>query len=99
VIEEASAVTLKRIRQIPIEFHDFLGVGSDYKPRMMKAIKKLQKEGFMVLRLSSYNYCEVLCINKNLIPLTAVQNFRLTVIHPLVRELKAAHTRLGNISR
>jgi FkbM family methyltransferase len=99
VIEEASAATLKRIRQMPVEFHDFLGVGSDYKPRMMQAIKKLETEGFLVLRLSSYNYCEVLCINKSLIPLTAVQNFRLTVIHPLLRDLKAAHTRMGNISR
>jgi FkbM family methyltransferase len=97
VIEQSSAFLLKEIKQIPVEFHDFLNFSADYKTGMSNAFKKLKENNFSIIRFSSYDNREILCINKSLITLTLNQKLRLKLVHPLLRNLKLLHTVLYSI--
>ncbi|HEY4194332.1 MAG TPA: FkbM family methyltransferase [Mucilaginibacter sp.] len=86
---------LNKIKQIPIEFHDFLGVDGEYFIAMHKAIAKLKANNFKIIRLSENDYRAILCINRMLVPLTVNQKIRLSIIHPIIINLKLTHSALS----
>jgi FkbM family methyltransferase len=92
VINTLPVLLLKQIKQIPVEFHDFLNLSDEYKAGMNEAFKKLRENNFTIIRFSSYDNREVLCINNYLIPLTGHQKLRLKIVHPVLRNLKLFHT-------
>jgi FkbM family methyltransferase len=97
VINTLSPSLLGQIRQIPVEFHDFLNFSDEYREGMRDALKKLKENNFLVIRFSAYDNREVLCINKSLITLNFNQKFRLNVIHSLITNLKSFHTRVSRV--
>jgi len=88
---------LSQIKQIPVEFHDFLIHNREYKIAMQEAIKKLRRNNFMIIRFSPYDYRAILAINKNLIRLTFIQKLRLKLIHPFLRNMIFSHTRIWRL--
>lgn len=99
VINTLPVTMLNKIRQIPIEFHDFLGLSKQYLSDMYKAIDKLEANNFQIIRLSEYDYRAVLCINRTLVSLTPNQKIRLNIIHPLIIKSKLIHSALSRLLR
>jgi len=97
VINTLPVSILSQVKQIPVEFHDFLNFSAEYNDGMRKALEKLKQNNFLVIRFSAYDNREVLCINRHLITLNFNQNFRLSLIHPLITSLKSIHTRVSRI--
>lgn len=87
---------LQRIKQIPVEFHDFLDTSQAYKNEMGRSLKKLRENNFLVLKYSTYDYCQVLCINQSLITLNFNQKLRLKFVHPILQGIKLSHTRISD---
>lgn len=52
---------LRNIRQITVEFHDFIQKSDE--PRIRNVISKLRKSGFFCVKFSHHDYSDVLCIN------------------------------------
>jgi FkbM family methyltransferase len=90
---------LSKIKQIPIEFHDFLGLSKEYLSDMYKAIDKLKINNFQIIRLSEYDYRAILCINRTLVSLTLNQKIRLNIIHPIIIKSKLIHSSLSRLLR
>ncbi|MDP3725175.1 MAG: FkbM family methyltransferase [Nanoarchaeota archaeon] len=65
VFETITDENLKKIKQMTIEFHDFL------YPEMRKQVKAIKKEmrakGFVVVSFSFFTNGDVLCVRKNMI--------------------------------
>ena len=97
VINTLPADMLVQIKLIPVEFHDFLQLGSEYIADMHKAIKKLEDNNFKIVRISDYDNRAILCINRKLVHLSAKQNFRLNIMHPALVNLKQAHSALSRL--
>ncbi|MFD2161026.1 FkbM family methyltransferase [Paradesertivirga mongoliensis] len=87
---------LKHIGQIPVEFHDFIYKDENDKARINQVIERLRGHNFLILKLSTNDWREVLCINKKIIKLSLIQNVRLTVFHPILQYLKGMHSLLSN---
>lgn len=97
VINTLPGSILSQVKQIPVEFHDFLNFSAEYNVGMRDALKKLKENNFLVIRFSAYDNREVLCINRHLIALNFNQKFRLSLIHPLITNLKFFHTRISRV--
>ncbi|MDB5150382.1 MAG: hypothetical protein JWQ57_4402, partial [Mucilaginibacter sp.] len=88
---------LQQIKQIPVEFHDFLETNKVYKTEMANSLKKLKGNNFLILKYSTYDHCQVLCINQSLIKLNFNQKLRLKLIHPLLQTIKLLHTFISRL--
>lgn len=99
VINTLPDTMLNKVRQIPIEFHDFLGLSKEYLNDMYKAIDKLKANNFQIIRLSEYDYRAILCINRTLVSLTLNQKIRLNIIHPIIIKSKLIHSSLSRLLR
>lgn len=88
---------LNKIKQIPVEFHDFLVLDKKYFNSMYQAINKLKANNFKIIRLSENDYRAILCINRMLVPLTVNQKIRLSIIHPIIINLKLTHSALSRL--
>lgn len=64
ILESTSADTLRRIRQMTVEFHDF--INHDDIPRIRACIARLRELGFVCLRFSLTTYGDVLFVNRAL---------------------------------
>ena len=62
---------LSKVDQITVEFHDFLDKRDI--PRIKSVIRKMENQGFYVLKLSFFTYGDVLMINHHRIRLSTVQ--------------------------
>ena len=79
VFDSTKDNTLKKIRQITIEFHDFVGIPNESDVK--KIIKRLKKLGFIVMRFSrpSHLFEDVLFVNAHLCRLAAVDRLYLNL--------------------
>ncbi|WP_333688603.1 FkbM family methyltransferase [Methylococcus capsulatus] len=75
VLRDISPDFLRRVRQITVEFHDFLDPA--LTPSVREVSARLQRLGFYLVRFSYYTWGDCLFINQNLNPLTLRQRFML----------------------
>jgi FkbM family methyltransferase len=54
--------SLKRFKQVTVEFHDFLH--AEDRPRIRRAIQLMKAHGFMAIEFTCFNYADVLFLNK-----------------------------------
>jgi FkbM family methyltransferase len=67
VLEQIDSTLIARVRQISVEFHDF--INADDLPRIRAILEKMNRLGFRVLKFSTWNYGDILMLN------TAQTNF------------------------
>ena len=91
IINSLPVPLLCRILQIPIEIHDFLIKTPEYSNNLERARIKLQRNNFLIIKISEEDWRETLCINRNLIKLSSNQLFRLQLLHPVIQTLKRIH--------
>lgn len=72
LLNEEPAV-LQRIKQLTVEFHDFLDHAS--LPRVRAALERMKALGFEVLRFSLTNHGDVLFLNRRHVQLGALERF------------------------
>jgi FkbM family methyltransferase len=97
VIDTIPCDILREIKQIPMEFHDFLITTPEYKVSVNEAIKKLRQNGFLLIRFSPYDYRAVLAVNRRFVRLSFIQTFRLRIVHPGLRGAIYLHTWLKHL--
>lgn len=61
VLEKMSSGILAEIDQITVEFHDFINHGD--VPRIKAIISRLEQCGFLVFKVSYFDYSDVVCLN------------------------------------
>ena len=73
VLEGFSNEFLAKTVSLTVEFHDFLNK-SDL-PRILSIIKKMEMNGFFVLKLTYFTFGNVLMINQSLCELSTIEKF------------------------
>jgi FkbM family methyltransferase len=75
--------TFWTIRQIAIEFHDFLDPAQ--LPQVLRIVRRMRKVGFTILPFSSHDWREVLMLNMARLPLSPSQKLRIQwVLKPVI---------------
>lgn len=97
VINTTSAKVLGQVKQIPVEFHDFLIPTVEYKTAMDEALKKLRQNDFLLIRFSPQDHRAMLAVNRRMVKLTFTQTLRIRIIHPCLRTAIFFHTWLWRI--
>ncbi len=91
------AETLCRIKQLSVEFHDFIDAAS--LPRIRQAIARLEELGFCVLRFSLFTYGDVLFLNRRYVQLGALKKawwiFRYKIWRGVARRTRRTFNREG----
>lgn len=91
------ADTLCRIKQLSVEFHDFIDAAS--LPRIQQAIARLDALGFCVLRFSGFTYGDVLFLNRRYVQLSTVKKawwiFRYKIWRGVSRRARRTFNREG----
>ena len=82
MFEAMSDAEFADIEQITVEFHDFLDLS--YVPRIQAMLKRLVAVGFYVLNISLRHHADVVCLNMDAFPLTALARAQMQ-IHKLVQ--------------
>lgn len=95
LLSSASDTTLASIKQIAVEFHDFLIKDGEYKSKMNAILRKLKSLGFEIVQISLHDYREVLCINQKKLSLSLASKIRITRIHPFLKSIKKLHGKLN----
>lgn len=92
VLEGAADELLQRIAQLTVEFHDFLDPAS--QPAIRRVITRMERLGFLVMKMSWHSYGDVLLLNRNLINVPFLNRLHLSYAHRysagLVRMAKRA---------
>lgn len=73
LLQKTSDKLLRSIRQITVEFHDFLSPGD--KPVIFDCIKRLKSLNFVVFKFSWNDHSDILFINRNLVNLPLSEFF------------------------
>ncbi len=79
VLEGAADELLQRIAQLTVEFHDFLDPAS--RPAIRRVIARMERLGFLVLKMSWRSYGDVLLLNRNLINVPFLSRLYLSYAH------------------
>ena len=86
ILRAASPELFARVRQMTVEFHDFLDPTS--VPAIRAVIARLRKLGFHVVRFSFRSFGDVLFVNQKLAPLSLWQRAWLTLRYKYARALR-----------
>jgi FkbM family methyltransferase len=68
VFESATDGFLMGIKQITVEFHDFLDPGQ--VPRIKAVLQRMRNLGFLVVKMSFWTFGDVVMLNRRILPLT-----------------------------
>ena len=72
-IESIDGGCLKRIKQMTVEFHDFID-GNDI-PRIKRILSHLQSNGFYLFKMSFFTYGDIVLINSRYISINLWEQF------------------------
>lgn len=101
VLESLQPVFLKQVRQISVEFHDFLD--PVMSPRVRAVSKQLEGEGFYLVRFSHSTWGDCLFINRDLCEVKYSQRIKLHAYDKywkgILRNLNNRLTRLRSHSK
>ena len=93
ILRQARVSDLQRVKQITIEFHDFLGLHT--KREIRRVLRRLSDAEFVVVKFPTLSYSDVLCLNVNLLGFSLLERWQAKyVIRSSVR-LKNLFGRLG----
>ena len=68
VFECATDAFLMSIKQITVEFHDFLDPG--HAPRIRAILQRMRTLGFLVVKVSYWTFGDVVMLNRRMLPLS-----------------------------
>lgn len=77
ILENISAATAPQIKQITVEFHEFINPAD--LPRIKNIAKRLREFGFYQLKASVHTWGDVLFVNQKLVPLSLCDKMYLII--------------------
>jgi hypothetical protein len=77
VLLSAAPAFLRQIKQITVEFHDF--IDSADLPRIKEAILRLEELGFYWVRFSHFTYGDMLFLNKNMVRVSWIDRIHISL--------------------
>lgn len=78
VLLSATTAFLRQIKQITVEFHDF--IDSADLPRIKEAILRLKELGFYGVRFSHFTYGDMLFLNKNMVSISWIDRIQISLL-------------------